>query len=83
MPKEVIGMEIVIGKTEKQPIYIQIYEQLKLEITPEFLARLEVATSTAKKYKSTHSYSLETYGFNKAHIYAELHFIFDEFGFEV
>lgn len=62
---------------------IKIYEQLKLEITPEFLARLEIATSTAKKYKSTHSYSLETYGFNKAHIYEELHFIFDEFGFEV
>ncbi len=61
---------------------LKIYDQLQLEITPEFLDKLEVATSTAKKYKSTHNYSLETYGFNKEHIYTELKFIFDEFGFE-
>ena len=61
---------------------LKIYEQLKLDITPDFLERLDKATTTAKKYKSTHSYSLETYGFDKAHIYNELKFIFDEFGFE-
>ncbi|HRB69575.1 MAG TPA: sulfotransferase, partial [Chitinophagales bacterium] len=61
---------------------LKIYEQLKLEIHPAFLERLEKATSTAKKYKSTHSYSIETYGFEKDHIYQELKFIFDEFGFE-
>ena len=61
---------------------LKIYEQLKLEITPDFLERLETATSTSQKYKSTHTYSLETYGFDKEHIYNELQFIFDEFGFE-
>ena len=61
---------------------LKIYEQLKLETSPDFLARLEKSTSTAKKYKSTHAYSLETYGFDKEHIYDELKFIFDEFGFE-
>ena len=61
---------------------LKIYEQLKLETSPDFLERLEKATSTAKKYKSTHSYSLETYGFDKEHIYNELQFIFEEFGFE-
>ena len=61
---------------------LKIYDQLKLEITPAFLERLDKATSTAKKYKSTHTYSLETYGFEKEHIYNELKFIFDEFGFE-
>lgn len=61
---------------------LKIYEQLQLDTSPAFLSRLENATSTAKKYKSTHSYSLETYGFEKEHIYNELQFIFDEFGIE-
>ena len=61
---------------------LKIYKQLQLDITPAFLERLEIATSTAKKYKSTHSYSLETYGFDKEHIYKELQVIFEEFGFE-
>ncbi|MCB0508403.1 MAG: sulfotransferase [Bacteroidetes bacterium] len=61
---------------------LNIYNQLQLNTTPEFLERLEEATSTARKYKSTHSYSLETYGFEKEYIYNELKFIFDEFGFE-
>lgn len=61
---------------------LKIYDQLKLEITPAFLEQLEKATSTAKAYKSTHNYSLETYGFDKEHIYNELKFIFDEFDFE-
>ncbi|MBK9329418.1 MAG: sulfotransferase [Sphingobacteriales bacterium] len=61
---------------------LKIYEQLKLEITPEFRERLENATSSAKQYTSKHSYSLETYGFDKEHICRELNFIFEEFGFE-
>lgn len=61
---------------------LKIYKQLKLEIKPEFIEKLEKATTNARKYKSTHSYSLETYGFEKEHIYNELKFIFDEFGFE-
>lgn len=61
---------------------LKIYEQLKLETSPAFLERLENATNKARAYKSTHSYSLETYGFEKEYIYEELKFIFDEFGFE-
>jgi hypothetical protein len=61
---------------------LRIYNQLKLDTSPAFLERLEKATSTARKYKSTHTYSLETYGFDKEHIYKDLKFIFDEFGFE-
>lgn len=61
---------------------LKIYEQLQLESSPEFLERLDKATSTARTYKSAHSYSLETFGFEKEHIYNELKFIFDEFGFE-
>jgi hypothetical protein len=61
---------------------LKIYNQLKLETTPAFLDKLENATNKARAYKSAHSYSLETYGFDKDHIYNELKFIFDEFGFE-
>ncbi len=61
---------------------LKIYEQLKLDVSPAFLEKLEKATSTARTYKSTHTYSLETYGFEKEHIYHELSFIFEEFGFE-
>jgi hypothetical protein len=61
---------------------LKIYEQLKLETSPAFLERLENATNKARAYKSTHTYSLETYGFEKDYIYNELKFIFDEFGFE-
>jgi omega-hydroxy-beta-dihydromenaquinone-9 sulfotransferase len=61
---------------------LRIYEQLKLDITPAYLERLEKATTTAREYKSSHTYSLETFGFEKEHIYNELKFIFDEFGFE-
>ncbi len=61
---------------------LKIYEQLKLATTPLFLQQLEKATSISKKYKSTHTYSLDTYGFEKEHIYSELKFIFDEFGLE-
>lgn len=63
-------------------VVLKIYKQLRLDTTPEFLEKLEKATSTARAYKSTHNYSLETYGFDKKHIYTELKFIFDEFGFE-
>jgi len=61
---------------------LKIYDQLKLETTPEFLERLENETNQARKYKSSHNYTLEQYGFEKEHIYNELKFIFDEFGFE-
>ena len=36
----------------------------------------------SRNYSSKHTYSLEEYGFDKEHIYKELEFIFDEFGFE-
>lgn len=61
---------------------LRIYEQLELEISPNFLEKLEKATTKSRTYKSSHSYSLEMYGFEKEHIYNELKFIFDEFGFE-
>jgi len=67
---------------EPKQTVLKIYEQLKLDTSPAFLERLENETNKAKKYKSTHTYSLETYGFDKEHIYNELKFIFDEFGFE-
>ncbi len=61
---------------------IKIYDQLKLTMTPEFLKVLETETNKSKNYSSKHTYSLEEYGFDKEHIYKELEFIFDEFGFE-
>ncbi len=61
---------------------VKIYQQLKLEMTPQFMERLEKETQKARTYHSKHSYSLEQYGFEKAHIYNELSFIFEEFGFE-
>ncbi len=61
---------------------LKIYEQLELETSPEFLENLENETKEARKYKSSHTYSLEQYGFDKEHIYNELKFIFDEFGFD-
>ena len=61
---------------------IKIYDQLKLTMTPEFLKVLETETNKSRNYSSKHTYSLEEYGFDKEHIYKELEFIFDEFGFE-
>lgn len=61
---------------------LKIYDQLKLNVTPEFLQVLEKETTKARKYSSKHSYSLEEYGFDKEHIYNQLEPIFDEFGFE-
>ena len=61
---------------------LHIYEQLKLEVTPALLKRLDKETMKAERYSSKHSYTLEEYGFDKEHIYNELKFIFDEFGFE-
>lgn len=61
---------------------LKIYEQLNLELTPNFLQKLDAETQKQRKYTSKHSYSLEEYGFEKEHIYSELQFIFDEFGFE-
>jgi hypothetical protein len=60
----------------------RIYDQLKLEMTPPFSARLEKETNRASHYSSKHSYTLEEYGFDKERIYSELKFIFDEYGFE-
>ncbi len=61
---------------------VHIYDQLQLEMTPEFLQRLEKEKARAETYTSKHSYTLEEYGFNKDHIYEELKFIFDDYGFE-
>ncbi len=61
---------------------LKIYKQLQLEITPEFTARLAEETHKQRKYTSKHTYSLEEYGFEKEYIYQQLHFIFEEFGFE-
>lgn len=61
---------------------VQIYRQLQLDMTAEHLDRLEKQTRRAGSYSSKHSYTLEEYGFNKDHIYQDLKFIFDDYGFE-
>ncbi|MDB5225839.1 MAG: hypothetical protein JWN78_32 [Bacteroidota bacterium] len=68
--------------SEPKETVLHIYEQLKLEVTPALLKRLDKETMKAETYSSKHSYTLEEYGFDKDHIYNELKFIFDEFGFE-
>ena len=61
---------------------LKIYDQLKLNVSPTFLDVLEKETTKSRHYSSKHTYSLEEYGFDKDHIYNELEFIFEEFGFE-
>ncbi len=60
---------------------LKIYTQLKLEISPAFLEKLDKATEKATRYNSKHSYTLDEYAFDKQHIYNELKFIFEEYGF--
>ena len=60
----------------------QVYDWLGLELTPEYRAVLEQATSKQRAYKSKHRYSLAQFGLSEDDIYEELEDVFEAFGFE-
>jgi omega-hydroxy-beta-dihydromenaquinone-9 sulfotransferase len=61
---------------------IKIYEHFGMSVSPAFSERLEKAGKRAKRYESSHKYTLEQYGMKKADVLSKLEPIFDLYGFE-
>ncbi len=59
-----------------------IYEAFDLTPGPDFLKALDEATSSARAFRSVHTYSLEQYGLTRQEIHAALSDIFDAYGFD-
>lgn len=59
-----------------------IYEQVGMEMSDEFRAQLDEATSQQRLHESTHDYSLEQFGLSREWVYERLKDVFDEFGFD-
>ena len=58
-----------------------VYEQFDMDINAEYAKKLVAVSQKQKKYKSTHSYSLEDYGMTEQQVYDELEPIFEKYGF--
>ena len=58
-----------------------IYDQFGLSISDSYAEKLREVTRNQKKYKSVHNYSLEQYGMTEDHVYEEIGFIFEKYGF--
>jgi hypothetical protein len=65
-----------------QETVLKIYKQFGWEPSTELLEKLSHEHARSKNYKSSHTYSLEQYGFTKEQIYGELKEEMDEIGFE-
>ncbi len=63
-------------------VVMKIYQQLELDMSEDFLNKLNLETQKSRAYSSKHTYSLEQYGFDKQKIYKDLSFIFDELKIE-
>jgi len=60
----------------------QIYQELNLNMDPDFGDILKAEAATSKSYKSRHHYDLRTLGLNHQQILEEFKDIFDRFGFD-
>jgi hypothetical protein len=68
--------------SEPQDMVQKIYQHFGWDASEEFLAKLSKEEKRNSNYRSSHEYSLESYGLSKEYIYNELGDIMDEFGFE-
>lgn len=59
-----------------------VYRQFGLDMSSEYAAWLDKEVSQSRQYKSSHSYSLEDFGLNKALIAEQAADLFDHYGFE-
>lgn len=59
-----------------------LYDWLDMEMSPEFRARLEVATSAQQTYERPHVHRLEDYGISEEAIAEELAEVFQAFNYE-
>lgn len=60
----------------------RVYDQLDIPMSEDFRRRLMHETQRARKYKSSHGYSLEEYGLDAHEIYEELRPVFERYGFD-
>jgi hypothetical protein len=68
----------------RDPIQVieKTYDQLGLQLSPQYRRRLEEEAAKMKKYKSTHKYALQAKGVTQERIVSELKHIFERFGFD-
>lgn len=60
----------------------RVYEQLEIPMSDAFRHRLLQETQKARKYRSSHDYSLDEYGLDRREIYRELREVFERYGFD-
>lgn len=63
-------------------VVLKIYRHFGWQASEKFLARLTDENARNERFKSKHDYSLEQFGLNKQHIYAELGPSMDAIGFD-
>ncbi len=59
-----------------------LYARLGFSISPEFARVLREETEKAKRYRSSHQYSLEQMGFERSQIIAQYRDVFEQFDFD-
>jgi hypothetical protein len=60
-----------------------LYTRLKIPLTPAFDRVLQEETEKARHYRSSHQYSLEQMGFDRAQIVAQYQDVFERFDFDM
>ncbi|MBN1250434.1 MAG: sulfotransferase [Anaerolineae bacterium] len=67
---------------DPEKVVTEIYEQLGLEISPEFAGILREASEKACEHTSNHEYSLEGVGFTKEQILSTYRDVYERWGFD-
>jgi hypothetical protein len=70
-------------KSKPAETVLHIYDELGLEPSDRFLERLAAVTRESRKYRSSHTYSLEAFGFTAREIHEAMPEVFEALGFEV
>ena len=60
----------------------ELYDWLGLEVSEGFARKLDDALRAQRRYKSSHDYSLESFGLTRREVHAELSDVFAAFGFD-
>lgn len=60
---------------------LKIYQHFRIPVTDAFLEKLNAAEKRARKYESTHTYTLEQYGMSREDVLKKLEFVFDRYNF--
>jgi len=83
LPKErlvLVDYEELIRRPKQ--VVRQIYNQLRIALTPEYEKRLDQEVVNMQKYRSSHRYSLDQCDVTRERIVCELKQVFDRFGFD-